>query len=335
MSKITYARAPVRLDCGGGGTDCPPYSTDHGGAVVNVGLSLHAHARVERRDDRVVRIESEDFAAVVEVAEIADLELTGELDLLVGIVRRLQPNFGLTLSVRSDVPPGSGLGSSGAVGVACVAALDAAMGVHRVPEETARLANDIERRDLGYAGGDQDSFGPAFGGWNHLIYRPGEATEVRRLAVPEAMTWEIERRAVLVYVGEPHLSGNIHEDIRVSYADPESATRKAMEGLHVVGQEIAKTLEDGDLRGFANCLKQNWQHHQGLHPSCASPGLLAAYEAADGLVVGGKTCGAGGGGCVFFLAAEGQRRVLEERLLRLGGHLLPMRVDPRGVVTWS
>lgn len=335
MNPIYCARAPVRVDCTGGGTDCPPYSVDHGGAVVNFGLARYAFASVQLNDSSEVVVKSEDFGCEVRAASAAELPLDGTLDLLVAIVRRLSPEFGLTLTVHSEVPPGSGLGSSGAVGVACVAALDAAMGITREPTETARLANDIERSDLGYTGGDQDSFGPALGGFNLLQYHQGGGMTPERLERSPDTVRDIERLGLLVYTGEPHLSGSIHQDIKVSYAMPDSPTVAAMDGLKAVGLAGAEALRDGNVPRFAACLSENWVHHRALHPSCDSDELQKHYAASEGLVLGGKTCGAGGGGCIFFIAKPGCRAELERQCTALGGRVFPVRVDMEGVVVWK
>jgi len=330
------ARAPVRVDCAGGGTDCPPYSVEHGGAVVNFALARYAYATVEKfySDRDEVTIFSEDFGEEVSAARLAELP-AGRLDFLAAFAKRLAPDFGFRMVVKSEAPPGSGLGSSGAVGVACVAALDAAMGVTRPAVETALLANDIERSDLGHAGGDQDSFGPALGGFNLLNYQVGGGTRARALELGSETPREIERRGLLVYTGQPHLSGNIHADIKASYALPDSPTVAAMHGLRAAGERCAEALESGDLVAFADCLNDNWQHHKQLHESCDNDRLRRFYAAAEGLVDGGKTCGAGGGGCLFFLCKDGRRGELERAFEELGGRVFPVRVDQEGVVVWQ
>jgi len=335
MSIKFCARAPVRVDCAGGGTDCPPYSVEHGGAVVNFGLARYAFASVEVLETGAgVSVLSEDFGEELTAAQLDDLP-SGRLDLLVAFAKRLRPNFGFRLVVKSEAPPGSGLGSSGAVGVACVAAIDAAMGVSRPAVETALLANDIERNDLGYAGGDQDSFGPALGGFNLLSYQVGGGTRARSLQLAPETLFEIERRGLLVYTGQPHLSGNIHADIKASYALPDSPTVAAMHGLRGAGERCAVALEAGDLTAFAECLNDNWHHHKLLHESCDNERLRTFYAAAEGLVDGGKTCGSGGGGCLFFLCKEdGARGDLERAFEQLGGQVFPVRVDSEGVVVW-
>ena len=333
---IAVARAPVRVDPAGGGTDCPPFSVAHGGAVVNFGITRYVHARVRPRPDtRAVTLVSEDLQTTVEAPFVDALALDGRLDFLKCIARRLAPPWGFTLTVEADVPPGSGLGSSGAVGVACVGAFDEAMGAQRLQQETAELANGIERQDLGNAGGSQDSYGAAFGGLNLITYQRGGATAARRLNVPAHVLLELERRCVLVYTGEVHLSGSIHEDIKRSYALPNSPTVDAMRNLKQVAIESARALEAGDLERFGALLSENWRHHKRLHASCDSETLRRFYAAAADHAVGGKTCGAGGGGCVLFLARDGGRRALESACEKVGGRLVPFDIDRQGLVRWQ
>src|SRR5262249_12326974 len=158
-------RAPVRVDPAGGGTDAPPFSIEHGGMVVNFAVERHVFAVVDRLPaGRGVAIYSEDLGQGVAAPSPAALE-GKKLEFLQSFVRRLVPEGESVLLVtESDVPAGAGLGGSGALGVAVTAAIDRAFGRSRSPEETARLANEVERKDLGYPGGDQDSFGAALGG---------------------------------------------------------------------------------------------------------------------------------------------------------------------------
>ena len=333
--RVFNARAPVRVDPAGGGTDAPPFCVEHGGAVVNVGIQTYAFARVEvLASGKTATIHSSDFGTEVVAASVSELKIDGQLDLLKGLAKRLNPPWGFVLRVESEVPPGSGLGSSGAVSVAVVAAFDAALGVARTKAEMAELANRVERQDLGYAGGSQDSYGPALGGVNLLVYRKGGGTDPRRVQVAERTLLELERRAVLVYTGEAHLSGSIHGDIKRSYALPDSPTVDAMKNLARIGRACAEALEAGDLDAFGRLLNENRVHHYRLHESCDSQRLRRFYEAVEPDIIGGKTCGAGGGGCILFLPKEGRRRAVEQRCRELGGELIPLRVDRQGVVTW-
>ncbi|MBN2455861.1 MAG: hypothetical protein JXB29_04890 [Sedimentisphaerales bacterium] len=335
-NEIYVSRAPVRVDPAGGGTDCPPFSVEYGGAVLNFGITHYVYARLEiLPKSHQVTIKSEDFNTLIRANSLKSLETDGQLDLLKGIARHMQPKWGFNLTVRADVRPGSGLGSSGAVGVACVGAFDNAMGLKRDNQETAELANSIERKDLGMAGGSQDSYGAAFGGINLITYHKGESVSNRQLDIAPDTWFELERRCLLVYTGEVHLSGSIHKDIRESYSLPNSPTVDAMKNLARVATESAQALENGQVNRFGKLLNENWEHHKRLHESCTSESLERFYRASSDYIIGGKTCGAGGGGCVLFLTKDGYRHALEQVCKDLGGLVLPFGIDRAGQVCWQ
>lgn len=334
-ARTWIARAPVRVDLFGGGTDAPPYCTAYGGCVVNVGIQPHVHA--------VLHVRPASARITLRSAGLGEETVTGldELDpacsrlpLLAALVRHLAPPWGLELDIASDVPPGSGLGSSGAVGTAAVAVLCAALGRAVTQVALAELGNHVERNVMGAPGGSQDSYGAALGGINVIRYTPGADTCAESLTVPAHVPLELERRCVLVYTGEAHLSGSIHADIRTGYADEHGPTRRALCRLHEVGEAGAAALAAGDLDAFAHLLTDNWLAHQQLHPSCNSERLRAFHEAAAPHARGGKTCGAGGGGCVLFLAREGRREALIDVCRALGGRIFPFAIDRTGVVAW-
>ncbi len=330
------ARAPVRVDAAGGGTDTPPFCIEHGGAVVNIGICHHVYARLDVHPDTPhVTITAENLRKQVQAPNLDALEANGDLELLVGIAKRMSPQYGFHLQLYSEVFPGSGLGSSGAVGVACVGAFDAAGGATRSRRDTAELANAIERVDLNMAGGSQDSYGAAFGGLNFIVYNKGAGAEHRPIHISRRTFYELERRCVLVYTGEVHLSGSIHDDIKRSYALPNSPTVNALQNMTRVANDCAQSLAEGDLDRFGRLLNENWTHHQRLHESCSTPRLRTFYQAAAPHMVGGKTCGAGGGGCVLFVTRDGHRKQLEDICTELGGIILPFCIDREGLVFWQ
>ncbi|MEM7231569.1 MAG: hypothetical protein AAF517_05325, partial [Planctomycetota bacterium] len=286
----TCARAPVRIDPAGGGTDAPPYSVDHGGLVVNVAVSRHTFASVERLPaGQGVTIYSEDLGRGVHAQTVDDLP--GKLEFLEGFVRRLvPPEDSILLVTDSDVPPSAGLGGSGSLGVAVVAALDRAYNVHRTPSETAAVANDIERRDLGYPGGDQDSFGAALGGVNRLEYLKGGGTQPGRLDIAPETLRELERRTLLIYTHEAHVSGNIHQDIKDSYALPDSPTLAAMHGLKASAERMAAALESAEWDSYTQALNLASTNLYGLHSSCDCDAHRRIFRELDSLILAGKTC---------------------------------------------
>ena len=325
------------MDPAGGGTDAPPFVTEHGGFVVNFGVQRHAYAAVERLSEgEGVTIYALDLERGVTAKTTDDLVDGDPLEFLKGFVRRLVPaGESLVVTTEADVPAGSGLGGSGALGVAVVAALDRAFGRERTPAETAALANEIERRDLGYPGGSQDSFGGALGGWNLLEHRTDGTTIPHRLNVPARTKLEIERSSLLIYPGKAHVSGNIHQDIRDAYAREGSKTREAMFRLRESAQKMGSALEAGDVDSYVRELNTSCDALYQLHSSCDSDAHRNLLAALGDSIEGRKTCGAGGGGFLLVHSRPGRRAECVRRAEAAGGLVWPLIVDDSGVVSWE
>src|SRR5436189_111164 len=164
------ATAPTRLDFAGGWTDVPPFSAREGGVVVNgcIGLS----ARVDLKlGGALIRLVSEDLGQELECADSGGLVLDGRLDLVKAALRMFPVQSACTLTTRSDAPPGSGLGSSGALDVALVAALSGARGERLSEREIAEQAWCLETVEAKIPGGKQDQFAAALGGFQRLTVR--------------------------------------------------------------------------------------------------------------------------------------------------------------------
>ena len=326
----------MRVDPAGGGTDVPPFSLEHGGKVVNFAVQRHAYASVERLPEGSgVTIYSEDLAAGVHASSVAQLP-GQQFEFLEGFVRRLAPaDASLLLVTETDVPAGSGLGGSGALGVAVAAALQSAFGELPPAQDIARLANEIERQDLGYAGGDQDSYGAALGGVLHLSYPKGAPTNAERIELDTSTRLSLEHRSLLIFTGEAHVSGDIHADIQRAYRVENSPTLAAMFELRSAAERMAEALRTGDLAAYAEALNASRENLYRLHPSCDCEAHRRCFAALEDVIDAGKTCGAGGGGFILAFTKPG-RRIEATRIARkLDARVWPVNIDFEGVRTWE
>lgn len=317
-----HSRVPVRIDFLGGITDCPPFSEEYEGAVINAGITKYIYATLELTTKNICLI-SKDFNAKVEASSIESLKLDGNLDLLKVCVKRFNIKSGLTLVTYSDVPPSSGLGSSAALTIAVLAVLKKAMGEPIEAQEVAELAFNVERGDLVTFGGRQDQFGSALGGLNFLTFygknvgikqfTNTSTSNLQRLSTSTIL--ELEKRLLLVYTGSSHISSDILRDMYKSYYQVGSETKEAMHKLRELADLGQEALVKGDLDTFGRLLNDNWYWHKKLHPSCSSPELDDFYNfAIKNGAIGGKTCGAGGGGCMVFYCKEGEKNSLGKLL---------------------
>ncbi len=296
------AAAPVRLDLAGGWTDVPPFSAREGGVVVTGAIQLFARAEV-RLGGSGFRLVSEDLHDELEVSDSAGLVRDGRLELLKASLRML-PVGGCTLSTRSDAPPGSGLGSSGALDVALVAALSAARGESPNPIDVAERACHLEAVEAGIPGGRQDQFASSHGGFLRLDFRDPEA-EVQRLKLDPQFAADLARRMLLCYTSASRFSGTTIERVMQAYERGEPVVARALHGLRDVAEAMTVALAAADLARMGELLTQNWAHQRALDPRMCTEEMARLERAViDAGALGGKAAGSGAGGCMFFLGPD-------------------------------
>jgi D-glycero-alpha-D-manno-heptose-7-phosphate kinase len=322
------ATAPVRLDLAGGWTDVPPFSAREGGVVVTAAIRLFARAEV-RLGGTGFRLIAEDLHDQLEVSDSSGLVRNGRLDLQKAGLRML-PVGGCTLLTRTDAPPGSGLGSSGALDVALVAALSSARGETRDPLEIAETACHLEAVEAAVPGGRQDQFASSYGGFLRLTFRDPQA-EVERLKLDPDFMAELARRLVLCYTGASRFSGTTIERVMRAYEQGDPRVHASLHGLRDVADAMAGALVAGDFSRVGQLLSQNWRHQLALDARMSTPEMADLEQAmASAGSLGGKAAGSGAGGCMFFLAPDDPSAMMAAAR-NLGARLLPIAWAMRGV----
>lgn len=333
--KAVRARAPVRIDFAGGWTDVPPFSSREGGAVVNATINRYTYATLVPRSDERIHILSADFEKYLEVAHFRDLEYDGNLDLIKAAVKVLNLGFGMDIYVRCDAPPGSGTGSSSSISVALIGLLNRIQSTKLSPHEIAQLARKLEVSELNIAGGKQDYYGAALGGINFLEFQD-PAVSSSRLQVPAHVRREMEKRLLLVYTGQSRLSGNIISKVMGAYERGESATTQALHNLKRIAHETKSALLSGDLELFGRLLDENWQNQKALDESTSTATIDKLFQVAYAAgALGGKACGAGGGGCLLFLCEDNKEHLVRKALLAEGSQIIEFNLEEEGLQTWA
>ena len=204
---IVRARAPLRLGLAGGGTDVSPYCDLHGGSVMNVTIDKYAYATIDASPDGLAHFIAQDAGACERIAPAEAIADAGPLQLAKGVYRRIVADHldgrapAIRVRTHSDAPPGSGLGSSSTMVVALVTAFAEYFGLALGEYEIAHLAYAIERNDLGLAGGKQDQYAAAFGGFNFMEFYAGDRVIVNPLRIKDWIRAELESSLVLCFTG--------------------------------------------------------------------------------------------------------------------------------------
>lgn len=290
---IITSRAPVRIDFAGGWTDVDIFAKGAGGAVLNAAIDKYVTGTLETRED---------------------------------------PNGdsqGITISYQSELPAGSGLGTSSALNVVWLSLVKTKITDLEDKKQIAGLAYELEAI-LGILGGKQDQYASALGGINFMTF--GENVEVEPLDVAPEIVQELEDRLVLCYTGKSRLSGNIHENVWGAYRRGASETVDALFTLRNVAFSMRYVLLSGRLDEFAELMNENWAAQKKLDASITNDQIETLFEEAfKHGAVGGKACGAGGGGCLLFFARTGRRAEVEQVIGQLGSHIIPFKFEFGGL----
>lgn len=326
-----HATAPVRVDFAGGWTDVPPFSTREGGIVVNAAIRLLAHVELRLGGART-KLAAVDLGEELECASVADFVMDGRLSLHKAALRMFPTQSTCTLTTRSDVPPGSGLGSSGALDVALVAALMRARGEQPSPQEIAEHACYLESVEARIPGGKQDQFAASLGGFHRLTFRdPDVGIEPITLAPDFAAV--LERQIVLCYTGQSRVSGATIARVMAAYERGDSVVTSALRGLKDTAARMADALRAADLEGVGALLGENWRHQQALDSEMCTAAMAELERAlTDAGCLGGKAAGAGAGGCMFFVVRDRDAGAAAARAA--GAVPLPVAWAREGVRAW-
>jgi D-glycero-alpha-D-manno-heptose-7-phosphate kinase len=325
------ACAPLRISFAGGGTDVPPYPTTHGGAVLSATISRSARARVRARPDHEYHVESLDLMARAAFAP-HELVFNGHLDLVKAVLRDLAPERGLDLTLATDAPPGSGLGSSSALVVAMLAAVGVAGGGRWSPAELAQRAYQVERIDLKIEGGMQDQYAAAFGGLNFIEFHGEEDVTVRPLQVPAETVQELERSLLLAWSGRSRTDDGILRRQVDGVLGGSARSLESLEAMKALATSMRDALLRGDLADFADGLHEGWRQKRRLASGIATPRLDELYAVGRRAgAAGGKVLGAGGGGYLLFAIPPGARARVADALEAAGAPCAQVEFDFRGV----
>jgi D-glycero-alpha-D-manno-heptose-7-phosphate kinase len=333
---LIRARAPLRISFAGGGTDVPPFSEREGGCVMNATISKYSYGTLRLRADSRIQVESLDFGVQVEYESQDFARYDGRIDLVVAAIKRVKRNGsrGFDLFLHSDVPPGTGLGSSSSMMVTLVGLLKEFEDLPLGDYEIADLAYTIERKELGIEGGYQDQYAATFGGFNFMEFGKDRVI-VNPLRIRRDTINELEHNLLLCYTGGMRLSARIIEDQVGRYERGEARAMEGMRQLKRIASEMKNALLQGRLNVFAELMNEAWENKQKMSDKIITPRIAEMHDAAlKAGALGGKLSGAGGGGYMMFYCPFEKKHKVAEVLKTLGGKITDFSFDQLGLQTW-
>lgn len=330
------ATAPCRIDLAGGTLDLEFLHAFLGGAVtVNVAVEVRARAVARRLRPGRIRLEARDLQARVTGRSIGSLSVPSGLALHGRALAHYGPSTGVEVITEAAAPKGSGLGGSSALLMALSAALLKLQGLRVSKRSLVETGARLEASVLGVPTGKQDYLAALYGGLaaHHFSY---DGWRVERLKVSSAFLRALEGSLVLAFTGESRLSGAPNWEKFKAYVENTGSARRRFVRLKAIAHTMREALLAEDLEQVGKLLGREWAERRRLVAGVSFPALDAAVARARRAgALGGKLCGAGGGGCLVMLAADGKREAVERVLGGAGFRLMPFRVARRGLVMGS
>ncbi|MBS1263513.1 MAG: Mevalonate kinase [Methanonatronarchaeales archaeon] len=289
----------------------------YGEPAVAAAVDLRARVQLEERGDSRIRVEARNLDSTATIDHDGDLEGVDPFLRYVFGAAKSAGARGLNVTTDSDIPVGSGLGSSAAVTVATIHAASRHAGLELSREEIASLAHGVER-DVQGSASPTDTYVSTMGGVN--------VVETGRNRFEQVDTGSLD--LVAGDTGETGATGELVEMVG-DMSERFPSVRHVIKTIGEVSRDGLEALESGDTESVGVLMDVNHGLLEALGVS--TPRLSSmVHSARTGGASGAKITGAGGGGCIVAL---GSGRSIESAIEEAGGEALPLSLDRQGVVS--
>jgi D-glycero-alpha-D-manno-heptose-7-phosphate kinase len=329
---VLIVRSPVRISFGGGGTDLPAYYETYGGAVLSVAINKYFYTILGRRSDGRIQVISSDLRVFDTWQDIANMSVqSGELEIPLAVLKDVGCNISVDLFLASEIPPGTGLGSSASVCVNILKTLTTYVQTPLSKYELAERAFHVAHNLLGKHVGKQDEYAATFGGLNYITFHQDGSVQVNAVDLDGVLLRELQSNLMLFFTGSSHHSWTILREQEMSTRSQTSSTLDALSEVKALAAEMRDVLQRGQLRKFGELLHEGWQAKRRISSKISTPRIDELYALARHHgAVGGKITGAGGGGFLLLYCERENQPAVKQVLSAEGVQEMTFGFDMQG-----
>jgi D-glycero-alpha-D-manno-heptose-7-phosphate kinase len=298
---MIISQTPLRISFVGGGTDLKSFYQSEDGMVISSAIDKYIYVIIKERFDEKIYINYSIKEIVNDVSEIRH-QLVREAMRKVGVER------GVEITTLADVPSeGSGLGSSSSVTVGLLNALYHYAGkqvtLDQIAKEACEIEIDICRKPIG----KQDQYIAAFGGLKKITFHPDESVTIDQLPVFNINLLILGSRLLLFYTNKTRKADVILKKQKKRTGDKRDVLRQ----MKNFAPKLESHLAGYKFNHLGKMLHENWLLKKSLVGDISNPEIDDMYNRAmDAGALGGKICGAGGGGfLLMYVPKERQDKV--------------------------
>ncbi len=327
---MLIARAPLRISFAGGGTDLEAYYAEYGGMVVSATIDKYFYVFLTPNQGGSLQVASSDYRSFYRHTNGYPLLWDGDLRLPKAVLHEFGIDGGLSIFLASEVPPGTGLGSSSTVAVALVKALSTYVGRPLSRYEVAETACRVEIDKLGEPIGRQDQYAAAFGGINAVYFEAG-GIDVERLELSSTARQGLEESLLLFFMGSSRRASEILHQQRRAVLQREPSVIESLHFMRAAASACRERLLAADIEGLGALLDRCWREKKRLAHGVSNTHIDHYYQVARSCgALGGKVTGAGGGGFLLLVCPPQRQAALTEALEREGLHRMEFRLEDAG-----
>ena len=338
---LVRSRSPLRLGLAGGGTDVSPFSDKYGGAVINATLAMYTYCSIEPTNDGTIEFYDADSKQGIKIDSKLHFDLDDEgFNLHLGAYNKIVKDYirkplSFRMTTYSDAGPGSGLGGSSTFVVGMVKAYAEWLSLPLGEYEIADIAFTIERIDVALAGGKQDQYAAAFGGFNFMEFY-SDRVIINPLRVKDWVINELETLALLYRMKSSRDSAKIIQEQIDQTTSNNPTSIAAMQQLKKDAVSIKEAILLGNIDQFVETIRAGWQTKMKIAPSISNNEIDTIMKAAsDAGALAGRVSGAGGGGHILFFVNPKQRYELISALGSFGGGISRVKFTEKGAESWT
>ena len=326
-----FSKSPCRVDMAGGTLDIWPLYLYHDNpTTVNFAVTRYTTCSIQTRSGSAILLRSIDLKAEESFPSLGALLQAKKyrLSLHAWLLRFFRPNTGLVMETNSEAPAGAGISGSSSLMITSGAALNRLCGSGYTLEKLREIVQNIESQIIRVPTGSQDYYPAMYGGVSAMEMSPAG---IRRYALPVDLH-HFNSRIVLAYTGLPRNSGINYWEVCKAHINGDKQVRKNFDRIAAIAFAMRAALEKSDWSEIGRLLRAEWEHRRKNIPTI-STGLIDYLIAVTRNLGarGAKACGAGGGGCVFFLVEPDAKLRVSRAIAEAGAQVLDVAVAPSGV----
>lgn len=305
---MIVVKAPLRISFVGGGTDLPDFYHRHPGRVISTAINKFVYVAINRTP--FIPKVSARYSISETVNHPSELQHTR----IKAALLDMGIESGIEIGSFASLPAKTGLGSSSTFSVALMKGLHAFNGKKIGKEEVAEAAARLEIELVGEPIGKQDQYAAAMGGFNVIQFNSDESVDV------EPVLWDYKKRLclesgiLLFYIGMARAASSVLTEQKANIDKKLDTLKEMAESVH----EFKARLLTGDFKGLGGMLHEGWLRKKSLASNVSNSTIDDLYSAGmDAGAWGGKVLGAGGGGCVMFIAPEDKKSAVREAVKKI------------------